>query len=85
MSDRDVPADVLREYYLQLFEEDRRGVAVFDDLTRRFVRPASTDGGIDAVLKTYKSLGAREVLDHIVLQINRARGVQTGGTFEVSE
>lgn len=81
---RSIPPEVLRDYYLQLFEEDKRGQAVFDDLSARFVRPAVTDGGIDAVLKTYKALGAREILDHIVLQINRARGVETGGTFDVS-
>lgn len=61
--------------YAALFEDDRRGAAILEHLTRTFARPAVTTGGIDAVLQTYQREGQRRVLDFIVNQINRARGV----------
>lgn len=63
--------------YLAIFEEDRRGQAVFDDLYARFAEKAKVhcDGGIDAVLKTYRDAARREVLEFIVTRCNRARGV----------
>ena len=68
---RPTPAD-----YKDLFETDKRGATILEDLIRRFIRPAVTDGGIDAVLKTYDRLGQRRPLDFICNQINRANGVQ---------
>lgn len=62
--------------YQAIFETDQRGAAILEDLIRRFTRPAVTDGGIDAVLKTYERMGMQRVLHHIVGQINRANGVQ---------
>lgn len=64
------------DLYRAIFETDQRGAAILDDLIRRFTRPAVTDGGIDAVLKTYERMGMQRVLHHIVGQINRANGVQ---------
>jgi hypothetical protein len=61
--------------YADIFEGHPSGVLVLEDLVRRFTRPAVTDGGIDAVLKTYQRVGERRVLDHILTQINRAHGV----------
>jgi hypothetical protein len=63
--------------YKELFEDDRRGAAILEDLTRRFARPAVTTGGIDAVLQTYHRDGMRRVVEFIVTQINRANGVDT--------
>lgn len=60
--------------YRDLFEVDRRGQRILDDLIARFVRPAVTDGGIDAVLKTFERQGQRKPLDFIMQQINRANG-----------
>lgn len=64
--------------YADLFEVDKRGAHILEDLIRRFVKPAVTDGGIDAVLKTFERQGQRKPLDFIMQQINRANGVQEG-------
>ena len=61
--------------YKAIFEDDRRGAAVLEDLIQRFARPAVTTGGIDAILKTYQRDGMRSVVEHITTQINRANGV----------
>ncbi|MFU1927509.1 hypothetical protein ACLQ9J_04170 [Bordetella hinzii] len=61
--------------YKEIFEDDRRGAAVLEDLVQRFARPQVSNGGIDAVLKTYERGGMRLVLDFITAQINRANGV----------
>lgn len=61
--------------YAALFEDDRRGAAILEHLTRLFARPAVTTGGIDAVLQTYHRDGQRRVIEFIVTQINRAHGV----------
>lgn len=60
-----------------IFEVDRRGAEVFEVLYRKFAAHAKvhTDGGIDAVLKTYQDSAHREVIEYIVTRCNRARGV----------
>ena len=63
------------EAYRRLFEDNADGVAVLEDLIARFTRTQVSEGGIDAVLKTYERGGMRKVLDHILGQINRAHGV----------
>lgn len=62
--------------FKRVFEDHHEGRIVLEVLISRFARNAVTVGGIDAILKTYQQSGAREVLDHIVLRINRANGVQ---------
>ena len=62
--------------FKRVFEDHHEGRIVLDLLIQRFARNACTIGGIDAILKTYQQSGHREVLDHIVLRINRANGVQ---------
>lgn len=64
------------DLYKQIFEDDRRGAAILEHLTKLFARPAVTNGGIDAVLQTYHRDGQRSVLEFIVGQINRANGLQ---------
>lgn len=63
--------------YRDIFETDKRGVEIFDDLYRRFASKAKvhTNGGIDAVLKTYQDAAHREVIEYIVTRTNRANGV----------
>lgn len=61
--------------YAEIFEDDRRGAAILEDLTQRFARPAVTTGGIDPVLQTYHRDGQRRVIEFIVSQINRSQGV----------
>ncbi|NWA03728.1 Bbp19 family protein [Pseudomonas gingeri] len=64
------------EMFKRVFEQHAEGVIVLDHLIQRFSKNAVTVGGIDAVLRTYLQAGHREVLDHILLRINRANGVQ---------
>lgn len=61
--------------YRRLFEDSQDGVAVLEDLVKRFSQPQVSAGGIDAVLKTFERGGMRKVLDHILGQINLAHGV----------
>lgn len=62
--------------YRDIFEQDRRGAAILDDLVTRFGRArVHTDGGIDAVLKTFHANGQRHVVDYVLTQINKANGV----------
>lgn len=68
--------------YADLFETDKRGARILEDLIRRFVRPPVTEGGIDAVLKTYDRLGQRRPLDFICTMIDRANGVQVDDNLE---
>jgi len=72
MAEQDRPGP---KEYLEIFETDRRGARILEDLILRYSKPAVTKGGIDAVLETYKRLGNSEVLDFIVQQINRANNV----------
>ena len=64
------------DMFKRVFEDHNEGRIVLELLIQRFAKNACTVGGIDAVLTTYKQAGAREVLDHVVLRINRASGVQ---------
>jgi hypothetical protein len=72
MAERDRPT---AQDYADLFEIDRRGARILEDLILRFVRPPVAKGGIDAVLETYMRLGQRNPLDFVTNQINRANGV----------
>jgi hypothetical protein len=67
--------DVTPELYREIFEVDKRGAAILEALIVRFSQPAVTDGGIDAVLKTYERMGSTKVVQFIVGQINRANNV----------
>jgi hypothetical protein len=68
--------EVTPELYRQVFEVDRRGAAILEALVRRFTQPAVTEGGIDAVLKTYERMGSAKVTQYIVAMINRANNVE---------
>jgi hypothetical protein len=74
----DTERDRLDALYHQIFEDDKRGATVFEDLYRRFASAAKvhTDGGIDAVLKTYRAAAHREVIEYIVTRVNRHNGVR---------
>jgi hypothetical protein len=61
--------------FKRVFEDHHEGRIVFDLLIQRFAKNACTIGGIDGILTTYQRSGHREVLDHILLRINRANGV----------
>lgn len=67
----------IADLYREVFEVNVRGQLVYEDLYRRFAARAKvhTDGGIDAVLKTYRDAAHREVIEHIVRMCNLSRGV----------
>lgn len=71
------PALIEPGIYARVFEEYRDGAQILEELTLRFARPAKLVGGIDAVLSTYHSAGARSVIEFIVNRINQAHGVPT--------
>jgi hypothetical protein len=61
--------------YRDIFEHDARGASILEDLHARFgVVKVSTTGGIDAVLKTYKSAAHAEVVGFILNRIAQANG-----------
>ena len=70
------------DMFKRVFEEHHEGRIVLELLIQRFARNACTVGGIDAILTTYKQAGNREVLDHVVLRINRANGVEDANDQE---
>lgn len=68
----------LASLYRDIFEVDKRGAVLFEDLYARFAGKAKvhTSGGIDAVLKTYRDAAHREVIEYIVTMCNLANGVR---------
>lgn len=62
--------------YADLFEVDKRGARILEDMIRRFYRPPAKSGGIDRILDAHEFIGRRQVLDFIATQIDRANGVQ---------
>jgi hypothetical protein len=61
--------------YARLFEGNSDGELVLQELVALFARPAVTEGGIDAILKTYDRNGSRRVVEFIANKINTANGV----------
>ena len=70
-----IPEQLDPGIYARIFDENRDGANILEELTRRFARPAKLEGGIDAVLATYHRDGQRSVLEFIVNRINQANGV----------
>ena len=64
------PAD-----YKRIFEEMPGGSQVLEDLARRYGREAYVKGGTEGDRETCYRAGQRSVLDFILMQINRADGV----------
>lgn len=76
MSDQQQEDD-LPALYRDIFEIDRRGQRILEDLQMRFGRVSvHTSGGIDAVLKTMKSASQAAVVGHIFNQIDKANGLK---------
>ena len=65
----------IAELYRDIFEHDARGARILEDLHARFgqVR-VHTDGGIDAVLKTFKSGAQAAVVGYILNQVAKGNG-----------
>lgn len=62
--------------YARVFEENREGQLVLEDLVNRFGGRLYVRGGQEAERETLVRLGKRAVLDHIVAQVNHARGAE---------
>ena len=74
------------EQYKLIFEDNRVGAAILEDLLFIHARPAPKAGGIDRVLDMAKAEGRRDVLDFIVNRINQAHGVRSyGEVIELDE
>ena len=68
--------DALATLFRDIFEDDRRGAAILEHLHMKFGRvQVHTDGGIDAVLKTFKSGAQAAVVGYIFNQIDRAKNL----------
>lgn len=76
-------AAALADLYHQVFEQDKRGAAIFDDLVQRFSKPAVVEGGIDAVIKTFHGMGEHAVIQHIIRQINLANTDERQSTIDI--
>lgn len=61
--------------YARVFEENREGQLVLEDLVQRFGGRLYVKGDHAAERQTLVNLGRRELLDHILGQINLAHGV----------
>ncbi|WP_186206897.1 hypothetical protein [Burkholderia gladioli] len=57
--------------------ESPAGALVLDDLVRRFTGSAYVRGGQEGERETCFRLGRRDVVEHILGQINRANGAPT--------
>jgi len=67
-------AQRMAQLYHQIFEIDQRGAAVLEDLMNRFKsQTPAVEGGIDAVLTTYRNAGRTEVIDFVIRRINQGR------------
>ncbi len=60
------------DMYRRVFGQGE-GEVILEDLVTRFTKPAQTQGGIDAILQTYKDAGARDVLELILKKVQQAR------------
>jgi ribulose bisphosphate carboxylase small subunit len=61
--------------YALIFETNKVGAAIFEELIQRFSHTKKADG-IDRICNAFEEKGRREVLDFIVLRINQANGVE---------
>jgi hypothetical protein len=70
--------------YALIFEVNRTGQKVLDDLIKRFAnKQRKGNEGINRILDTFEYQGQRNVLDFIVNQINKANGVNDDSEINV--
>ena len=75
----------LHHLYKAIFEDDKRGAAILDDLTSRFAGKIYVPGGHEADRETCYKAGKRDVIEFIVGQINRANGVDINQQHDQQE
>lgn len=73
------------EDYKLIFEDNRTGAKIFDDLVVRFGRAPQKSSGIDRVLDQAAYQGRREVIEFIALRINQANGFNDDSSIEIPE
>lgn len=62
--------------YADIFEANKQGALILDALVRRFGGAIYVKGGLEGDRQTAFNAGRRDVLDHILNQINLSNGVQ---------
>lgn len=67
------------EDYKLIFEDNRTGQKIFEDLLLKFGRLPAKEGGIDRVLNQFEYSGQRRVIDFIALRIDQANGLKNQG------
>lgn len=61
--------------YKELFDLNKDGEAILNDLVKRFARNPYVQGGQEAERESCYRAGQNSVIQHILKQINRADGV----------
>jgi hypothetical protein len=69
-------SEELDRLYREIFEDDRRGATLLDDLSSRFAKGPPSGFDVAAVNQTFAQAHQRKVIDYIIARINRANGVQ---------
>ena len=64
--------------YRDIFETDRRGLTIFNDLSARFAKGPAAGFDVAAMNETFARAHQRKVVDYILSRINRANGVPEG-------
>lgn len=67
------------EDYKLIFEDNRTGQKIFDDLVQRFGALPEKQGGLDRVLNQFEYSGQRRIIDFIALRIDQANGARSNG------
>jgi len=62
--------------YQQIFENNKVGAWIYEDLVSRFAGCSRGSEGIDRILDTFEAQGARKVIEFITLRINQGNGVK---------
>lgn len=76
--------DYLTKIYSEIFEDDKRGVAILEDLINKFGKEPYVAGGLEGARQTDYNAGQNSVVQHIVRKINQARGVTQNETIEIA-
>jgi len=73
---RDAERQRLAGLYHAIFEVDRRGAAILEDLMHKFAKGPARGFTQEAVTETFVRAHQRVMLDHILVMINLANGVE---------
>lgn len=76
--------EITPEDYKRVFEEMAGGPQILEELTKRFGRPVFVPGGPEGDRETCYRAGQRSVLDFILMQVNRANGVDDGDDTNIN-